>query len=64
MIFLGTGEISCPRRYIHNGFTDTQRKHCANRTHRVRSSIKTTHGKGREFKKLPVLATEKLKEGQ
>ncbi|EED85717.1 predicted protein [Postia placenta Mad-698-R] len=39
------------------------RKHCANRTHRLRSSLKTTHGKGREFKKLPPLKTDAIKEG-
>jgi len=39
------------------------RKHCANRTHRLRSSLKLTHGKGREFKKLPVLTPENLKDG-
>ncbi len=40
------------------------RKHCANRTHRLRSSLKLTHGKGREFKKLPVLTPENVKDGQ
>ncbi|KAF7437301.1 hypothetical protein PC9H_004140 [Pleurotus ostreatus] len=39
------------------------RKHCANRTHRLRSSLKMTHGKGREFKKLPEVPTENLKAG-
>ncbi|KAJ4477908.1 hypothetical protein C8J55DRAFT_515835 [Lentinula edodes] len=43
------------------------RKHCANRTHRIRSSLKLTHGtKGKEFKKLPSLTEmdlEKVKEG-
>ncbi|KAJ2931133.1 hypothetical protein H1R20_g5901, partial [Candolleomyces eurysporus] len=39
------------------------RKHCANRTHRLRSSLKITHGKGRNFQKLPTLTTENLKEG-
>ncbi|GBE78690.1 hypothetical protein SCP_0115810 [Sparassis crispa] len=39
------------------------RKHCANRTHRLRSSLKITHGRGREFKKLPPLKLETLKEG-
>ncbi|KAH7908210.1 hypothetical protein BJ138DRAFT_1091707 [Hygrophoropsis aurantiaca] len=39
------------------------RKHCANRTHRLRSSLKSTHGKGREFKKLPPLTTENIKDG-
>ncbi|EMD41387.1 hypothetical protein CERSUDRAFT_109985 [Gelatoporia subvermispora B] len=39
------------------------RKHCANRTHRLRSSLKMTHGKGREFKKLPPLKLEALKDG-
>ncbi|CAL1697046.1 unnamed protein product [Somion occarium] len=39
------------------------RKHCANRTHRLRSSLKMTHGKGREFKKLPPIKVENIKEG-
>ncbi|KAJ3799502.1 hypothetical protein GGU11DRAFT_500802 [Lentinula aff. detonsa] len=43
------------------------RKHCANRTHRLRSSLKMTHGsKGKEFRKLPSLTEmdlEKVKEG-
>ncbi|KAH7883995.1 hypothetical protein F5I97DRAFT_1897342 [Phlebopus sp. FC_14] len=39
------------------------RKHCANRTHRLRSTLKMTHGKGREFKKLPRLTTDLIKEG-
>ncbi|KAF5312151.1 hypothetical protein D9619_003304 [Psilocybe cf. subviscida] len=39
------------------------RKHCGNRTHRLRSSLKMTHGKGREFKKLPPLTPENVKEG-
>ncbi|KZT24687.1 hypothetical protein NEOLEDRAFT_1115860 [Neolentinus lepideus HHB14362 ss-1] len=39
------------------------RKHCANRTHRLRSSLKMTHGKGREFKKLPPLTSDNTKDG-
>ncbi|KAF5314115.1 hypothetical protein D9611_006920 [Ephemerocybe angulata] len=39
------------------------RKHCANRTHRIRSTLKMTHGKGRNFQKLPTLTTDNLKEG-
>ncbi|KAJ7022612.1 hypothetical protein C8F04DRAFT_1048859 [Mycena alexandri] len=39
------------------------RKHCANRTHRLRSTLKMTHGKGREFKKLPPLTPETVKDG-
>ncbi|KAF7306397.1 Signal recognition particle subunit SRP68 [Mycena indigotica] len=39
------------------------RKHCANRTHRLRSTLKLTHGKGREFKKLPPLTPEIVKDG-
>ncbi|KAF8870563.1 hypothetical protein CPB85DRAFT_1446023 [Mucidula mucida] len=39
------------------------RKHCANRTHRTRSTLKMTHGKGREFKKLPPLKPEMIKDG-
>ncbi|KAF4572485.1 Signal recognition particle subunit SRP68 [Pleurotus pulmonarius] len=39
------------------------RKHCANRTHRLRSSLKMTHGKGREFKKLPEVPTDNIKAG-
>ncbi|KAJ7102501.1 hypothetical protein B0H15DRAFT_335432 [Mycena belliarum] len=39
------------------------RKHCANRTHRLRSTLKMTHGKGREFKKLPALTPEIVKDG-
>jgi signal recognition particle subunit SRP68 len=40
------------------------RKHCANRTHRLRSSLKMTHGKGRDFKKLPPLNPDIIKDGQ
>ncbi|KAK7468555.1 signal recognition particle subunit srp68 [Stygiomarasmius scandens] len=39
------------------------RKHCANRTHRLRSSLKMTHGKGRDFKKLPALNPEIVQDG-
>ncbi|KAG8728974.1 hypothetical protein FRC10_004370 [Ceratobasidium sp. 414] len=39
------------------------RKHCANKVHRLRRSLKMTHGKGKEFKKLPVIPTENLKDG-
>ncbi|EKM60486.1 uncharacterized protein PHACADRAFT_246467 [Phanerochaete carnosa HHB-10118-sp] len=39
------------------------RKHCANRTHRLRSTLKLTHGKGREFKKLPPVRLEGIKDG-
>ncbi|CAK5279847.1 unnamed protein product [Mycena citricolor] len=39
------------------------RKHCANRTHRLRSTLKMTHGRGREFKKLPPLTPEIVKDG-
>ncbi|THU88457.1 hypothetical protein K435DRAFT_782041 [Dendrothele bispora CBS 962.96] len=39
------------------------RKHCANRTHRLRSSLKMTHGKGRDFKKLPPLSPETMHDG-
>ncbi|TRM62912.1 hypothetical protein BD626DRAFT_569492 [Schizophyllum amplum] len=39
------------------------RKHCANRTHRLRSTLKMTHGKGRDFKKLPPLVSDNMKEG-
>ncbi|KIK94503.1 hypothetical protein PAXRUDRAFT_142672 [Paxillus rubicundulus Ve08.2h10] len=39
------------------------RKHCANRTHRLRSTLRMTHGKGRDFKKLPPLTAENIKEG-
>ncbi|KAG1832905.1 hypothetical protein DFJ58DRAFT_229342 [Suillus subalutaceus] len=46
----------------YNDFT-RYRKHCANRTHRLRSSLKMTHGKGREFKKLPPLSTDIIKDG-
>jgi hypothetical protein len=40
------------------------RKHCANKVHRLRRSLKMTHGKGKEFKKLPAVPTENLKDGQ
>ncbi|KZT08944.1 uncharacterized protein LAESUDRAFT_675461 [Laetiporus sulphureus 93-53] len=39
------------------------RKHCANRTHRLRSSLKMTHGKGREFKKLPPMILDAIQDG-
>lgn len=40
------------------------RKHCANRTHRLRSTLKITHGKGREFKKTPPITQDNIKDGQ
>ncbi|KAF8895022.1 hypothetical protein CPB84DRAFT_1816027 [Gymnopilus junonius] len=46
----------------YNDFT-RYRKHSANRTHRLRSSLKMTHGKGRDFKKLPPLTPEIAKDG-
>jgi hypothetical protein len=39
-------------------------KHCANRTHRLRSTLKVTHGRGREFKKPPVVPQDKIQDGQ
>ncbi|PFH50722.1 hypothetical protein AMATHDRAFT_75412 [Amanita thiersii Skay4041] len=39
------------------------RKHCANRTHRLRSTLKMTHGKGREFKRLPPLNPDIVHDG-
>ncbi|KAI0063148.1 hypothetical protein BV25DRAFT_450798 [Artomyces pyxidatus] len=39
------------------------RKHCANRTHRIRSSLKITHGKGREFKKHAPIPLDKIQDG-
>ncbi|KAH0590178.1 hypothetical protein H2248_000351 [Termitomyces sp. 'cryptogamus'] len=45
----------------YNDFT-RYRKHCANRTHRLRSTLKMTHGKGRDFKKLPQITTENIKD--
>ncbi|CAE6389915.1 unnamed protein product [Rhizoctonia solani] len=39
------------------------RKHCANKVHRLRRGLKMTHGKGREFKKPPVVPLENLKDG-
>ncbi|KAI0307536.1 hypothetical protein B0F90DRAFT_1914477 [Multifurca ochricompacta] len=39
------------------------RKHCANRTHRLRSTLKVTHGRGREFKKSPVVTQDKIQDG-
>ena len=43
---------------------DIASKHCANRTHRLRSTLKMTHGKGRDFKKLPPMTPENVKDGQ
>ena len=40
------------------------RKHCAHKTHRLRSSLKMTHGKGRDFKPLPKITPESTKDGQ
>ncbi|KAK2462109.1 hypothetical protein APHAL10511_006572 [Amanita phalloides] len=39
------------------------RKHCANRTHRLRSALRMTHGKGREFKKLSPLTPDVIRDG-
>lgn len=39
------------------------RKHCVNRTHRLRSALKMTHGKGREFKKHPPLTPDIIQDG-
>ena len=41
-----------------------RRKHCAHKTHRLRATLKLTHGKGREFKKLPPITPEGAKDGQ
>ncbi|KAF8446378.1 hypothetical protein L210DRAFT_3475101 [Boletus edulis BED1] len=46
----------------YNDFT-RYRKHCGNRTHRLRSTLKMTHGKGKDFKKLPPMTTDIIKEG-
>ncbi|KAG5646888.1 hypothetical protein DXG03_001964 [Asterophora parasitica] len=46
----------------YNDFT-RYRKHCANRTHRLRSTLKITHGKGREFKKLPPITKDIIQDG-
>lgn len=34
------------------------RKHCGNKVHRLRSSLKLTHGKGKSFKKLPEISVK------
>ncbi|KAI8983213.1 hypothetical protein BD414DRAFT_490269 [Trametes punicea] len=39
------------------------RKHCYNRTHRLRSTLKMTYGRGREFKKLAPISLETVKDG-
>ncbi|KAH9855810.1 hypothetical protein C2E23DRAFT_882593 [Lenzites betulinus] len=39
------------------------RKHCYNRTHRLRSTLKMTYGRGRDFKKLPPINLETVKDG-
>ncbi|KAI0668695.1 hypothetical protein C8Q78DRAFT_1173491 [Trametes maxima] len=39
------------------------RKHCYNRTHRLRSTLKMTYGRGREFKKLPPISLDSVKDG-
>ncbi|KAH7338081.1 hypothetical protein B0J17DRAFT_660687 [Rhizoctonia solani] len=39
------------------------RKHCANEVHPLRRNLNMTHGKGREFRKLPVVPAENLKDG-
>ncbi|KAI0638821.1 hypothetical protein C8Q77DRAFT_1077790 [Trametes polyzona] len=39
------------------------RKHCYNRTHRLRSTLKMTYGRGREFKKLPPINLDTIKDG-
>lgn len=39
------------------------RKHCSNRTHRLRSTLKITHGRGREFKKPPAIPRDKIEDG-
>ncbi|KAH9060825.1 hypothetical protein EDB87DRAFT_1674605 [Lactarius vividus] len=39
------------------------RKHCSNRTHRLRSTLKITHGRGREFKKPPPIPQDKIEGG-
>ncbi|KAG8981469.1 hypothetical protein FRB90_007233, partial [Tulasnella sp. 427] len=39
------------------------RRHCSNKLHRLRHTLKLTHGKEKNFKKLPEIATENLKDG-
>ncbi|KAG8785976.1 hypothetical protein FRC15_000352 [Serendipita sp. 397] len=43
----------------YNDF-ERYRKHCANRVHRLRGTLKMTHGKGKDFKKLPPVDPENL----
>lgn len=43
---------------------ETYRNHCRNKTHRLRSGTKMTHGKGKEFKKLPAVSLDNTKTGQ
>lgn len=40
------------------------REHCANRVHRLRSTLKMTHGKGRKFEKLPPITIDTVRSGQ
>ena len=51
-------------RLSHVSSSSLCRKHCTNRTHRLRSTLKMTHGKAREFRKLPPITLEIVKEGQ
>jgi hypothetical protein len=42
--------------------TLTDRRHCANKLHRLRQVTGTTNGKGKNFKKAPGLTGETVKD--
>ena len=58
------GQLTVISDTVPTKMVSVRRKHCANRVHRLRSSLKMTHGKGKEFKKLPPVDPEKLSSSQ
>ncbi|KAG8889510.1 hypothetical protein FRB98_003984 [Tulasnella sp. 332] len=42
---------------------NANRKHCANKVHRLRQVLKITHGKGKDFKTPPPVPLESIKDG-
>lgn len=53
-----TGQLLCigPRLWL------TNRRHCANKIHRLRQVTGFTNGKGKTFKKAPALTGENVKD--
>jgi hypothetical protein len=58
VIMCDTGGFRCNVAVL----TLTNRRHCANKLHRLRQVTGTTNGKGKTFKKAPGLTGETVKD--